>query len=186
MERLEKLSGRKCYLSPLREEDTYILAKWQNDPEVSFPLNNTHRQLDMNAEKEFLEMIRQNGWHYFIIVARNDGEPIGACFLLEVDMHNRTAEFGIFIGDKTRWKQGYATEATRLILDYGFRVLTLHNIWLRVFAFNTAAMKVYRRVGFKEIGFQREIRLMNGKYYDFYMMDILSEEFEGVNHGTVG
>ena len=40
------------------------------------------------------------------------------------------ATLGIFIGDKDYRDNGYGAEAIRLILEYGFRYLNLHNIKL--------------------------------------------------------
>ncbi|MBQ9657541.1 MAG: GNAT family N-acetyltransferase [Clostridia bacterium] len=49
--------------------------------------------------------------------------------------NNRTATLGIFIGDKEYLSKGYGTEAIRLLLDYGFNYMNLHNIKLHVTSF---------------------------------------------------
>ena len=40
--------------------------------------------------------------------------------LFDIDWRNRSAEIGIFIGEKNFWNQGYGTEAMRLMVKYGF------------------------------------------------------------------
>jgi RimJ/RimL family protein N-acetyltransferase len=97
---------------------------------------------------------------------------------MDINHINGTAMFGIVIGEKEYWSKGFGTEATKLILDYGFNILNLHNIMLGVFDFNKRAIASYKKIGFKEIGKRRGDRLIAGKRYDTIFMDILAEEFE--------
>jgi RimJ/RimL family protein N-acetyltransferase len=55
-----------------------------------------------------------------------------------VDHRNRSATFGILIGEPECRGKGYGTETTRLMLDYAFTTLGLHNVMLTVFEFNPA------------------------------------------------
>lgn len=96
---------------------------------------------------------------------------------MDLDQVNRTAEVGIFIGNKEYWNKGYGEEALRLLLDYAFRFLNLRSIMLTVYAFNKCAYNCYKKVGFKEIGVRRKALLRNMKEHDIIYMDILDEEF---------
>ena len=87
--------------------------------------------------------------------------------------------FGIFIGEKSFWGQGYGQEATRLTLDYGFNLLNLNSIMLGVMAFNERALRTYEKVGFMKIGRRRQVRIIGSQKHDVFLMDILAEEFEG-------
>ena len=66
-----------------------------------------------------------------------------------------------------------------MLLNYGFNTLNLHNIYLGVYSFNEAAIKCYKKVGFKEAGRLRQAKYYNGKRYDDITMDILRDEFYG-------
>ncbi len=80
------------------------------------------------------------------------------------------------MGD-TRGK-GYGTESTRLMLDYGFNALGLHNIMLEVYSNNERGIHAYRRAGFREIGRRREVFERGGRLHDVVYMDCLATEFE--------
>jgi RimJ/RimL family protein N-acetyltransferase len=97
--------------------------------------------------------------------------------LFSLDLVNRSAMMGMMIGEKEYWDHGYGQEATRLLLDYGFNLLNLNSIMLGVYAFNERAIQAYRRVGFREIGRRRQVRIINGQKFDLLEMDILAEEF---------
>ncbi len=114
----------------------------------------------------------------FTLYERASLRPIGVCGLHRVDRANRTAEFAILIGEKDCWGKGYGTEATALTLDYGFTALGLHNIWLRVYAYNERTIRAYTRAGFRVIGRQREAHRLAGRAYDVVFMDCLATEFE--------
>jgi RimJ/RimL family protein N-acetyltransferase len=60
----------------------------------------------------------------------------------------RAAEFGIVIGDKNYWSRGYGTDAVTTLTGFGFGELNLQRIWLRVFDFNTRAIRCYEKSGF--------------------------------------
>jgi len=77
----------------------------------------------------------------FTIYERETSRPIGNTGLHEVNYRNRTATFGIIFGEPERRGKGYGTETTRLMLDYTFTVLGLHNVMLILFEFNVAGIR---------------------------------------------
>lgn len=104
---------------------------------------------------------------------------VGFTFLRRMDLLNRSAEFGIFLGGQDIRGQGLGTETTRLMLDYAFHELNLHRVWLMVFAFNKRAIRCYTQCGFREEGLLRESVFSGGRYHDTLIMSKLSEEFTG-------
>ncbi|MDQ3509733.1 MAG: GNAT family N-acetyltransferase [Actinomycetota bacterium] len=96
----------------------------------------------------------------------------------DIDHRNRRAEFGIFIGERSARRKGCGTETTKLMLDYAFTAVGLHNVQLRAFAFNKMAIRSYEKAGFKEYGRRREAYFMNGRMWDDVHMDCLATEFE--------
>jgi RimJ/RimL family protein N-acetyltransferase len=113
----------------------------------------------------------------FAIVEKDTNKAIGNCGLHLVDEVHRHATFGIFIGEKTYWNQNIGSEATALILDYGFNIMNLNNINLEVVAFNKRAIRSYEKVGFKYVGRRREFVFMAGQYHDVLIYDLLASEF---------
>lgn len=175
MKYFKKIEGERIYLSPMNEEDYEKYTAWINDLEISLNLGNAHQIYTLTKEKEILKEISENS---FAIIEKKNDKLIGNCGLIDIEHVTRKAELGIFIGEKEYWDKGFGTEAIKLLLDYGFNLLNLHNIMLEVFSFNKRAIKVYKKIGFKEIGRRREAREIAGKKYDEVFMDILSHEFD--------
>ena len=65
--------------------------------------------------------------------------------------------------------------ATRLVLQYGFEVVGLHRIDLRVLAYNERAIACYRRCGFVEEGRERDAALIDGEWHDDVIMAVLTD-----------
>lgn len=92
----------------------------------------------------------------------------------------RRAGFHILIGDPNYWGKGVGTEATMLMLAYGFEVLNLHKVWLGVADANEGAIRAYEKAGFVREGRLRDEVYRNRTYYDAIRMSVLREEYDGL------
>ena len=173
-----KLTGTKCFLSPVNPDDLEIYTTWLNDPEISVNLDWAQRVISLPTEREALDRICREG-RTLAIVDITTQELLGNCGLGNVDLVNRAAEAGIFIGRKDLWGNGYGTDAMMLLLEYGFSYQNLTNIMLRAYAFNTRAVRCYEKCGFKAMGRRRKSHLLGGVAHDEIYMDITSDEFAG-------
>ncbi len=175
----KKLVGRKCFLSPCSSEDAAKWAEWHNDLAVTIPLGNeAYTPFSLERARASIGDVLQQQYHVFSIVDLGTDTLIGRCGLFDIDHVNRCAMLGILIGEKSYWDKGYSQEATSLLLDYAFNLLSLNSIMLGTFSFNERAIRCYEKVGFREIGRRRQARIIAGKRYDTVLMDILAEEFE--------
>lgn len=172
--------GEKVVLGPFRRELIPAYQRWINDPVVQanaqpvpapWTVERTTKWVDgiVNAERSYA----------FTIYTLPDYQPIGTTRLGGVDFRNRSAEFDIAIGESGNRGQGYGTDATRLSLDYAFRILGLRNVMLAVAANNRAGIRAYQRAGFKEIGRRRQCWLVDGEFWDLIFMDCVVSEFAG-------
>lgn len=182
MNYFKKIVGERIYLSPkgTSEEELQKFTEWMNDFQVTDYTLRSAYICTLPSEKEFLEKSALNSEsRTFDIIELKENKLIGTVGLAHIDWINRTSEFGIFIGDKDYRGNGYGTEATRLILEYGFKYLNLHSIKLNLLSVNERAYKCYLKCGFKDAGKHRDAIFLNGKYYDKLTMDILDSEFNG-------
>jgi diamine N-acetyltransferase len=175
------IAGERVLLGPPARAQLPLLERWENDLPLSILTGDVTRPLSREAIE------RQMGWVFappadgltFTVYERPTRRPIGLTGLSHIDHVHRTAEFGIGLGEPDSRGKGYGTEAARLVLDYAFTLLGLHNVWLRVFAYNERAIRSYRRAGFGEIGRRREAHRVGSRAYDEVLMDCLATEFSG-------
>ena len=173
MKYFKKIVGERLYLSPMNSEDTETYVKWVSDRKVTDNLGLTSTIINLIGEKEYIESKKEKSYDFSIVL--NDDTLIGNISLDSVDLISRKATLGIFIGEEEYRSKGYGTEAIKLIIDYGFNILGLHNINLKVFEFNERAIKAYEKVGFKEYGRRHESYFLDGKFHDEISMEIINE-----------
>ena len=112
-----------------------------------------------------------------VYALKKEDELISIAVILHID--RKTLELKNIVTTEKYRNKGYGTEAIKLILEYGFKYMNLHNIKLDLMEFNDRALKCYEKCGFKEYGRRRKCKFINGKYYDTISMDVLAEEFTG-------
>ena len=177
---LVNILGERIALGPLRRDLVPVYCRWMNDFNTLRTLGVLPVPMLLEAEEKWYEAQVAAGGDtvHFTVYVRDTWRPIGNTSLMEIDRVHRAATFGLLIGEPDARGLGYGTEATRLVLDYAFTALGLHNVQLNVFAYNLAGLRAYQKAGFKEVGRRREAHLMGGRLWDVVIMDCLATEFE--------
>jgi [ribosomal protein S5]-alanine N-acetyltransferase len=75
------------------------------------------------------------------------------------------------------WGRGYATEAARGLLDFGFGELRLHRIWADCDPANMASVRVLEKVGMRREGHLIENAWIKGAWTDSLIYAILDREW---------
>jgi RimJ/RimL family protein N-acetyltransferase len=169
--------GERVALGPMRTDLLPLDQQWMNDLVTQSLLGLTPQPRTLEGQRaRYARLTDGPDSELFLVYERATWRPLGTTGLHDIDERNGTAEFGIMLGAEGRGR-GYGTEATRLTLDYAFHALGLHNVMLRVFGYNERAIRVYQRVGFREIGRRREAQRIGGQVADVVLMDYLATDF---------
>ena len=170
----KKLIGTKCYLSPIDVNDYEKYAEWWNDPETVKYLQNNWV---ITADKQKENLLIKSKSHHYSIVDLESNDLIGEVCFVDINNINRCAEVSVLSGNKKYLNKGYGKEALRLLINYGYQSLNLHNIFLRVYENNARAISCYKSVGFKQTGMIRQGAYYNQSYDNILIMDILPDDF---------
>lgn len=74
-------------------------------------------------------------------------------------------------------RNGFATEATKAVIKYGFNVMHLHKIQICSMTINDASMRVIEKCGFKYEGILMDCFYINEKYIRRAYFSLLSDEY---------
>jgi RimJ/RimL family protein N-acetyltransferase len=111
-------------------------------------------------------------------VCRSDQVVCGHIELGAINVENETATVcRVLVAPADRGK-GLSLPMVQEVLRIGFGDLHLRRIDLRVYGFNTAAIRTYERAGFIREGMLRKSQKVGQQYWDTVLMAILREEWE--------
>ena len=178
------LEGALVTLRPVRAEDADLIAAIiRGDDEIARLTGSVHTTGESLMTLPLAELREVYGrWAVaddrvvLAVIDRVSEGLVGEVMLAGWDEGNRSCWFRILLGAAGR-SRGLGTEATRLVVDHGFRVLGLHRITLEVFASNPRARHVYEKLGFVHEGTGREALLFDGEWVDVHFMAVLAAEW---------
>lgn len=170
------LPGDVVTLVPATIDHVPDLIPMLNDPEIA-RLTGSRGDIDKDViENWYATRAEQTDRLDLAVIDNRTHTCVGEAVLNEWDPDNRSCNFRIALVP-TALGRGFGTEATRLIVGYGFETLGLHRISLEVYAFNPRARRAYEKAGFVEEGRRRDALLWDGEWVDAVMMSILAPEW---------
>ena len=167
-QQLPTIRTQRLILRPLRMTDDKDMFRYCSDPAVSrHVLWDTHPNI-RHTRMTLRAVIRQykvGKPATFGIERIEDGRLIGTIGFIWVNTDHRSAEVGYSLA-RDCWNQGYATEALKAILHYGFERLRLNRIEAQHEADNPASGRVMEKAGMQYEGTLRQRVFNKGHFSD--------------------
>jgi len=140
--------------------------KWLNDADVNRYLGHQVRNgTDKDFHTKWFDGYENDDSREIFLIL-DGSKPVGQIGLLDINLYDKNASLYVLIGEKDCWHKGIGSEAMKFVLDYGFKELGLHKIWLEVHAKNENAIKLYEKFGFVQEGYYKDNVLYNGSFGD--------------------
>ncbi len=157
------LQTRRLTLRPFALDDTALAARILRNPRVVFwrkkrmPVNDIRKGVKRSVDK-----LNPYGLGWWLLFEKDSDELVGSIMLQPL-----ANTFHIEIGYHllpAHWGKGYATEAARLILSFGFQALGLRHIHAVVLARNRPSLGVIGKLGFEQKGTLIHANLVHRNY----------------------
>ncbi len=149
----------KVRLRALEPEDAEWLYRWENDPAV-WGVSHTLLPFSRHILRQFIagqaRDIYQTRQTRFVIETTDGARPVGVIDLYDFDPFHSRAGIGILVYGAENQRKGYAEEALRSLVRYGFDVLRLHQLHANIAASNTASLRLFEKCGFLPCGRKRD------------------------------
>jgi [ribosomal protein S5]-alanine N-acetyltransferase len=182
MSTIPTLETARLRLRPYLESDIEELLPLIGAREVAATtLRISHPYTEQDA-KAFLLLVQEPGRIWLVVSLRSDGRQIGGIGLT-VDQQHQHAELGYWLGAQY-WGKGYATEAAREMLRFGFEDLRLHRIYASHFKHNPASGRVLVKLGMRHEGCQREHLRKWDLFVDSELYGLLRQEWKPGEHNA--
>jgi RimJ/RimL family protein N-acetyltransferase len=124
-----------------------------------------------------LAAVLRTPWHdypRFAVVLH--GQVVGEVNL-KIERSDRIASLGYSIA-RQHWGKGFATEAARAVIDYGFRAFGLAKVYARADPRNAASVRVLEKLDMQREGLLRSHVIRRGERVDRVYYGLLREEWE--------
>ena len=162
-------------------DDNIILRKMQKE-DLDFLMAEQGRKENSEyvtklSKKNHLEAMGNSDFLYLMIEAASDLSPLGYVILSGLKSSNNSIYLRQIVITKKRKRKGYGKAAIRLIENYVFNTLKCHKLHLRVWTYNSGAIKLYRSEDFFEEGIIRDCAMKNHRYLSYIVMSMLEDEY---------
>jgi RimJ/RimL family protein N-acetyltransferase len=157
--------------------DAPALYSIKNDQQISSMLGGFNTGYSIADIERWIEI--HNGRTdevLWIIADRTDDRCLGHVGLYKIDYRAGNAEFAILLGDRELWGKGIGKAVTREVLDFAFKQLHLHRVYLTVLERNARAVKLYESLGFEREGCLRDAQFKDGAYLDLICFAIIEDK----------
>ncbi len=175
-----ELRSERLRLREFEREDALVLHRYNLNPalqrfEDGPPVTEYQfYQIVQDIIADQHEQPRRN--FYFVIERLEDAELLGSVYIAVRDSNARQAEIGYMLGAEF-WGQGYATEAARTVLDYGFETLALHRVYAEALSENHASVRVLEKLGMRREALLRHHRWFQERWWDTCIYALLEDEW---------
>ena len=135
----------------------------------------------VNYTREYLAYIEKRykvgDFYDWAVVEKESDRMIGTCGFTSIDLSNRRGEIGYVLNPDFH-RRGYAPEAARAVIEFGFARLDLNRIEARFMEGNDASRRVAEKIGMTFEGYARDAIFVKGAYRTVGTCAILRREFE--------
>lgn len=179
-----QITTERLILRDFVADDWTAVLKWQTDERYLryYPWTQDRSEADVrDFLQRFLDWQNEEPRRRFqlAITLPETGEVIGDTGIRRKDANEFEADLGYELTPE-QWGHGYATEAARAMLDFGFRELKLHRVSAHCIADNIASARVLEHLGMKPEGRLREAEEFKDRRWDLLLYAILEDEWRAL------
>lgn len=180
MENFPILKSTRITLSQPKVTDIPTIIKYAGHTEIeagTLSMPHPYQEKDAIFWLNFANEGVQNKNRYIFGIRLNETDEFIGGMGLHIEGHFNRAELGYWIGVPF-WNKGYATEAAKTILKFGFEDLKLNKIFAMHFKENPSSGKVLSKSGMVKEGEFKEYIKKGENYIDVTQYGLTKGEYE--------
>lgn len=151
------ISHDKVSLRIAEPEDADLIYTWENDRRI-WRVSETNAPISRFQIEQFLlsngDLITNKQMRLMIHIAPETC-PVGCVDLFDYDPINQRVGVGILI-DESHRQQGHASQAIKLLLEYLFNDLMVHQVHCLIDETNLGSLQLFQNLGFQYGGRRKD------------------------------
>jgi diamine N-acetyltransferase len=158
-------------------EDLDDLYRWENDASL-WEKGSTLSPYSRYELKQYIADARHDIYDRkqlrLIVELKETGTTVGTIDLYDFDPHHRRAGVGILI-DTAHQRKGYAKIALKLLSDYAFSFIKIHQLYAYIPVTNTSSLQLFEQCGFETMGILKDWLFTANGYVDVRIAGCISD-----------
>jgi diamine N-acetyltransferase len=176
---LKTLEGKLIRLRALEPEDLEYLYKLENNTDI-WQVSNTIVPFSKYILKKYIESshldIYETKQLRLIIETISNKRILGTIDLFDFDPYHSRAGVGIIISNESDRGLGFADDALKVLMQYAFSVLKLHQLFCNVTTNNIPSIKLFQKNGFNIAGEKKDwLKTEDGWIGEYLLQCVYSE-----------
>lgn len=161
-------------MQPLKLNDVNHIITWVNDPEVVKNLQHFNKKFTLKDETGYVnKILKSKNDFVFSFFDNKTKEYIGQGGIHQISWDNKLGRLSIIV-KREHWNKGHAKEILPILVNYAFKKLKLHKVWLMHWKENKKASHLYKKIGFKNEGILKDEYYWHNKYHDMVRIAIVN------------
>jgi diamine N-acetyltransferase len=172
-----KLKGQHVVLRAIEPEDIDLLYNWENDTE-NWNVSNTQTPFSRFILEQYITTSHVDIYsakQLRLMICEKEGRAIGSIDLFDFDPNHMRAGIGILIADKTDRKKGLASEALKLLSNYSFEILNLHQLYCNITTDNESSILLFQKHGFQITGIKKQWIRSGNSFKDELLLQLINK-----------
>jgi len=176
--------GKDIRFGPIDyEKDPEIESKWTHDSKFMrmYTLDPARPMSAALVKKQYEKLEKQieedKNSHYFAIRAKADDRLIGKAVVQWIEWTNGNAWIHLGIGSAEDRRKGYGWQALSMLIRFAFAELNLFRVSARIPEYNTAAIALFKKLGFVEEVRRRQALDRDGRRWDLVVFGLLNSDW---------
>ena len=174
------LQTARLVLRPLTPQDAPSLSHLAGRREIAdTTISIPHPYSQEQAQQwiaETADLFAKGKSAVFAMEPKSKGMLAGTIGLRDINAEHLQAELGFWVAVEC-WQQGYATEAARAVIGFGFEQLGLNRIYAHHMVRNPASGRVLTKIGMQQEGLLRQCVRKWGVFEDVVLLAVLRQEW---------
>ncbi len=173
------VTTKRLLIRTFQEQDWEAVYSYTSDEKVMHYM--PEGVFNEEQAKKFIAENSNDKAKHFAIVSNNCEQVIGH-IVFHPCFGDHTYEIG-WVLNPAYQNQGFASEAARAVLDYGFNEKKLHRIIATCQPENIASYKVMEKIGMRREGYFKKCIPYGKEWWDEYYYAVLREDWNNLLEG---
>jgi diamine N-acetyltransferase len=173
---MQMLKGKHIYLRALEPEDIDFLFTTENDTSF-WEISNTQAPFSRFLLEQYITNSHQDIYEakqFRFVICNNEDRPVGMIDLFDFEPQHLRVGVGLLLITEQQGK-GYGKEALKIIINYAFTYLKVHQIYANITSENEISIGLFEKFNFKKTGVKKDWVNSNSGFKDELLYQLIKE-----------